>query len=150
MTRKLAIKPDNIQITYSRSPNLKRYAHEINSILPTTTQTFSTMLAMKAWRCLTWPHMNTSQVISNKDNHSYPIRGIFHCKSSDVIYVMACNVCNIQYVGETSNTMDSRCRGRSIRTKKDHPVAIHYRSYNHTIDALLLHLWIKKLSKIED
>ena len=48
---------------------------------------------------------------------------------------MTCNVCNIQYVGETSNTMNSRYRGHesSIRTEKDHPVATHYRSYNHTI-----------------
>ena len=49
---------------------------------------------------------------------------------------MTCNICNIQYGGETSNTMNCRCRGHesSIRTEKDHPVAIHYRSYNHTID----------------
>ena len=49
---------------------------------------------------------------------------------------MTCNVCNIQYVGETSNTMNSRCRVHecSIRTEKDDPVAIYYRSYNHTID----------------
>ena len=48
---------------------------------------------------------------------------------------MICNICNIQYVGETSNTMNSRCRGHEspIRREKDHPVAIHYRSYNHTI-----------------
>ena len=32
--------------------------------------------------------------------------------------------------------MNNRCRGHesSIRTEKDHPVAIYYRSYNHTID----------------
>ena len=32
--------------------------------------------------------------------------------------------------------MNSRYRGHecSIRTEKDHPVAIHYRSYNHIID----------------
>ena len=32
--------------------------------------------------------------------------------------------------------MNSRCRGHecSVRTEKDHPVAIHYRSYNHTLD----------------
>ena len=38
--------------------------------------------------------------------------------------------------GETSNSMHCRCRGHesSNKTNKDHPVAIHYRSYNHTID----------------
>ena len=92
-------------------------------------------LSQPCWqpRCLTCTNMNTSQVISNKDNHSYPIRGNFHCKSSDVIYVMTCNVCNIQYVGEISNTMNSRYRGHesSIRTEKDHLVAIH--DYSITI-----------------
>ena len=39
-------------------------------------------------------------------------------------------------LGRTSNTMNSRCRRyeSSIRTEKDHPVDIHYRSYNCTID----------------
>ena len=80
--------------------------------------------------------MNTSQVISSKDKQSYPIRGHFNCKSNEIIYVMTCNICNIQYVRETSNSMNCRCRGHEsyIRTNKDHPVAIHYRSYSHTID----------------
>ena len=32
--------------------------------------------------------------------------------------------------------MNNRCRGHesSIRTEKDHAVAIHYKSYNYTID----------------
>ena len=49
---------------------------------------------------------------------------------------MTCNLCNRQYVGETSKTMNNRCRGHesSIRTEKDHPVAIHYRSHNLTTD----------------
>ena len=49
---------------------------------------------------------------------------------------MTCNVFNIQYVGEISNIMNNRCIGHecSIRSEKDHPVSIHYRSYNHTID----------------
>ena len=109
------MKPDNIQITYRRSPKSQPCLQPI---------------------CLTCTHMNTSQVISNKDGHSYPIRGNFHCKSSDVIYVMTCNVRSIKYVEETSNTMNCGCRGHEsyIRAEKDYPVAIHYRSYNHTID----------------
>ena len=49
---------------------------------------------------------------------------------------MTCKVCYIQYVGEISNTMNNRCRVHEsfIRTEKDHPVAIHHRSYNHVID----------------
>ena len=133
MARKSAITPDHIKITYSRSPNLK-------DMLVKSKVHFQPQpkLPQPCWqpRCLTCTHMNVSQVICNKDSHSYPIRGNFHCTSSDIIYVMTCDVCDIQYVGETSNSMSSRCRGHesSIRAEKDHPVAIHYRSYNHTID----------------
>ena len=117
MTRKLAIKPDNIQITYSRSPNLKDMLVKSKVYFQPQPK-----LSQPCWQpiCLTCTHMNTSQVISNKDNHSYPIGVNFHCKSSDAIYVMTCNVCNIQYVGETSNTMNNRCRGHEsfIRTER--------------------------------
>ena len=133
MTRKPAIKPHNNQVPYSRSPKLKDMLVKSKIYFQ-----LQPILSQPCWqaRCLTCPHMTTSHVISNKANHSYHIRGNFHGKSTDVIYVMTCNVCNIQYVEETSNTMNNRCRGHesSIRTEKDHQVAIQYRSYNHTID----------------
>ena len=134
MTRKPAITTDNIKITYSRSPNVKDMLVKSNVYSPPQPKFSQPCYQPRCLTCTT--HLNSSQVISNRNNHSYPIRGNFHCKSSDIVYVMTCNVCNIQYVRETSNTMNSRCRGHesSIRTEKDHPVAIHYRSYNHTID----------------
>ena len=146
MTRKSAIKPESIEITYSRSPKLK------DKLVKTKVYSQpQPKLSQPCWqpRCLTCPCMNTSQVISNKANHSYPIRGTFNCKSSNVIYVMTCNVCNMQYVGETSNTMKNRCRGHvsSVRTGKDHPVAIHYRSYNHTIGDYRITIVDRKLTK---
>ena len=114
MTRKSVITPDQIKITYSRSLNLKdKLVKSKIDFQP------KPKLCQPCWqlRCLTCTHMNMSQVISNKDNHSYPIRGNFNCKSSKIVYVMTCN---IQYVGETSNAMNSRCRGHenSIRTER--------------------------------
>ena len=82
MTRKPAIKPDNIQITYSRSPNLKDML--VKSKVYSQPQP---KLSQPCWKpsCLTCPNINISQVISNKDNHSYPMTGNFHCKCSDVM-----------------------------------------------------------------
>ena len=133
MTRKSVITPDQIQITYSRSRNLKDKL--VKSNIHHNNKPNLSQPCLQP-RCLTCSHMNTSYVISSKENYSYPIRGNFNCKSNDIIYVMSCNICNIQYVGETSNSMNCRCRSHesSIRTNKDHPVAVHYRSYNHTID----------------
>ena len=133
MTRKSVITPEQIKITYSGSPNLKDKLVKSNRDFQPKPN-----LCQPCWqpRWLTCTHMNTSQVISSKEKHSYPIRGNFNCKSNEIIYVMTCNICNIQYVGETTNSMNCRCTGHesSIRTNKDHPVAIHYRSYNHTLD----------------
>ena len=143
MTRKPVIKPENIQITYSRSPNLKDML--VKSKVYSQPQP---KLSQPCWQpsCLTCPHMNTSQVISKKANHSYPIRGNFHCKSSNVMYVLTCNVCNIQYVGEMSNTTNNRCRGHesSIRTEKNHPKDMRVPSeqkkitqWQYTIDSII-------------
>ena len=133
MTRKSAITLEQIQITYSRRPNLKDNLVKSNiDFLPKPKLSQPCLQP----RCLTCSHMNTSQIISSKEKHSYPIRGNFNYKSNEIIYVMTCNICNIQYVGETSNSMNCRCTRHesSIRNNKDHPVAIHYRSYNHIID----------------
>ena len=70
MTRKSVITPDQIKITYSRSPNLK------NKLVKSKTDFQpKPKLCQPCWqpRCLTCTHMNISQVISNKDNHSYPL-----------------------------------------------------------------------------
>ena len=87
-------------------------------------------------RCNTCQHVDTSQTTTNRNNHSYLIRENFNCQSTNIVYVLKCDICGTQYVGESFNTMKTRCRGHvsTIRTSKDHPVGLHYRSYNHTIE----------------
>ena len=149
MIRKLVITPEQIKITYSRSPNLKDKLVKSNIDFQPKPN-----LCQPCWqpRCLPCTHMNTSQVISSKEKHSYPIRGNFKCKSNENINVMTCNICNIPHVGKTSNSMNCRCRGHesSIRTNKDLPVAVHYRSYNHTIDDYSITIVDKEKIKTED
>ena len=45
--------------------------------------------------------------------------------------------------------MNCRCRGHesAIRTNKDHPVVIHYRSHNHTIDDYFITIVDKEKNK---
>ena len=44
--------------------------------------------------------------------------------------------CNMQNVGGSSNTINTRYRGqkRDIRNEKDHPVTTQYNTYNHTVN----------------
>ena len=87
-------------------------------------------------RVKTCQQMETTQTITNQSNHSYLIRENFNCQSANIIYVLNCLICGTRYVGESSNTMNTRCRGHisTIKTSKDHPAALHYRSYNHTTE----------------
>ena len=133
MTRKSAIKPEDIQVTYSRSPNIKDMIIKTEIFRQYTPKQSQPCYKPKWKTCL---QMDTTQTITNRTNHSYPIRGNFNCQSTNIVYVLKCMICGIQYVGESSNTMNTRCRGHvsTIRTSKDHPVALQYRSYNHTTE----------------
>ena len=72
MTRKSVITPEQIKITHNRSPNLKDKLVKSNTDFHPKSN-----LCQPCWqpRCSTCSDMNTSQVISNKENYSYPIRG---------------------------------------------------------------------------
>ena len=134
MTRKEAIKPDDIQVIYSRSPNIKNMIIKSEIFKQHTPKLSQTCFKPS---CKTCQHMDNTQTITNRRiNHSYPIRGNFNCQSTNIEYVLKCDICGIQYVGVSSKTMNTRCRGHvsTIRAAKDQAVALHYRSYNHTIE----------------
>ena len=133
MTRKPAIKTEDIQVTYNESPSIK------DMIIKTQIyKQYTPKMCQPCYkpRCKTCGQMEITQTITNKSNHSYPISGNIYCQSTNIIYVLNCLICGIQYAGESSNTMNTRCRGHvsTIKTSKDHPVALHYRSYNHTTE----------------
>ena len=74
--------------------------------------------------CRTCQHINTNIAVTNKQNISYPIRGNFNCQSYDIIYIMTCEICEIQYVGESQIHLTPGVEAMSaIRNEKDHPVA---------------------------
>ena len=131
MTRKPAIKPEDIQVSYNKSPSIKDMI-----IKAQLYKQYTPKMCQPCYkpRCKTCGQVETTQTITNKSNHSYLIRGNFNCQSANIIYVLNCLICGTQYVGECLNTMNTRCRGHisTIKTSKDHPVALHYRSYNHT------------------
>ena len=132
ITRKSAIRPEDIQVTYSRTPNIKDMIIKTEIIKQYTPKISQPCFKPRCKICL---QMDTTQTITNRTNHSYLIRGDFNCQSSKIVHVLRRMICGIQYVGESSNTMNTSCRGHStIRTSKDHPVAVHYRSYNHTTE----------------
>ena len=58
------------------------------------------------------------------------------CDTPNVIYVIPCKRCGIQYVGETKTKLCLRFANHvsSVKTKKLYPVAIHFNNPNHSIN----------------
>ena len=130
MTRKEAVKPEDIQVSYSRSPNLKVII--IKGSLDNTQQPTGTIPSGKP-RCKTCDHIQLGNKIV-KDQETYHIRGSFTSQSRNIIYLLTCNICNKKYIGETEQTLNRRCRVHesNMRGDNDNIVSRHYKEYNHT------------------
>ena len=73
---------------------------------------------------------------SCKTYRSYPIRQYVTCKSKNVVYLVTCNKCDLQYVGSTSNEFKVRFRNHKsamLTNKKTCEAAIHYNKEPHVL-----------------
>ena len=84
-------------------------------------------------RCQLCQYSSDTETFSSPvTGRSYRILGNFTCKTNNCVYLINCDVCQKQYVGETTDLRKRVNNHRSsIRTKKDLPVAIHFNSSNH-------------------
>ncbi|XP_060073403.1 uncharacterized protein LOC132553191 [Ylistrum balloti] len=80
---------------------------------------------------------NTEHVKSSSNNRSHKITKYIDCQSINAIYLITCKKCNIQYVGQTSNTINIRIRNHLYdiyRRDESKPVAAHFSSPGHNAD----------------
>lgn len=80
-------------------------------------------------------------------NKNFALKNVVSCDTSNIIYLITCTKCKIQYVGETHNTLRERLTGHRscISTNKDTPIGIHFNSLGHTTK----HLEIIPIEKLE-
>ena len=90
MTRKEAAKPEDIQVTYSRRPNLKNIL--IKGSLENTQQPRGSTPCGKP-RCKKCDHIQLGNTIG-KEQETYHIRGSFTYQSRNMIYLLTCSICN--------------------------------------------------------
>ena len=130
MTRKEAIKPEDVQVTYSKSPKLKDIL--LKGTLEDNQQPRGTRPCGKT-RCKTCDHIQVGNTIE-KDQERYQIRGSITCLSRNVIYLLTCSIYEKRYFGETEQTINGRCRGHesNMRSNNENIVSTHYKDYNHT------------------
>lgn len=69
---------------------------------------------------------------STSTNRTYPIRQFLHCKLKNVIYLVTCRKCSIQYINDIK--VRFRKHKSSMTTKKNTcEIAIHFNRYDHVL-----------------
>ena len=84
--------------------------------------------------CALCPNLGvTRSVMSTNTRQELAILDKLSCQSKNIIYLIHCNLCRIQYIGETGHSMASRFRVHryDIRHKNLTSVAVHF---NHVCD----------------
>ena len=70
---------------------------------------------------------------------THKIRFEFKCTTRNLVYLIQCRRCGLQYVGETGNPLHTRMNGHrsDIRTGKiEKPVAAHFTQLDHSLEDL--------------
>jgi len=82
------------------------------------------------------PH--TNQFKSTINNKTFKLLNNANCSLSNLVYVITCSLCNIQYVGKTGDTLRNRMNRHrcNIDINQNTAVAIHFKSNNHNLEYL--------------
>jgi GIY-YIG catalytic domain len=87
-------------------------------------------------RCRACNYVTTGKRFHGTSNDQYfVIRRNITCKTHNVIYLVTCNRCKLQYVGQTSRTLADRINDHlsCIRTGKNTPIGLHFNIPGHTL-----------------
>lgn len=77
-----------------------------------------------------------STFVSSYNGRSYTVRGHITCKSTNLVYLITCRRCNLQYVGQTSRSLADRTNDHLsyIRNSKlNTPTGLHFNQPGHQL-----------------
>ena len=72
---------------------------------------------------------------STHNDRTYKLHDRFTCASTNIVYLVTCNKCNTQYVGETGRSLRDRITDHvsCIRLKKQTPIGLHFNQAGHSL-----------------
>ena len=75
----------------------------------------------------------TKQFLSYTTGQLFTIHQPLNCQSTNIIYLITCNLCKKQYVGETGRSLANRTTDHisCIKTYKSTPIGLHFNLPNH-------------------
>ena len=125
-------------VAYRRPPNLRNLL--VRATYGQLKETYRGNSRCNQPRCKTCAHMKLGTTFCSKTTgEEFRVKATADCRTSNVIYLIECKKCSVQYVGETENALRVRLTGhrsdiKHHRTEK--PVARHFNLSDHSIDDL--------------
>ena len=114
------------------------------------TQHFNTFSQCNRPDCPTCKyHTSTSsRFTSSTFASSHHVLGHMTCRTNNIIYLITCTRCNIQYVGETGRCLSERLTDHrsNIKNNKKTPIAIHFSKPEHSVIKDLKAIVIEKIT----
>lgn len=104
-----------------------------NSPPPSSTQSSSKCFHPN---CKTCPHITQTRTFFNTSkNKTFQIKHNANCLSKNLIYLIKCACCGLQYVGETGRTLRERISDHRscVLNKKPTSISAHFNSPGHSI-----------------
>ena len=138
--------PDLPILSYRRPRNIRSILVQAkikSSNIPAQALAFTSQ-ACGASRCVTCQHFNpTGTFKSYRTGRAYPIQNNANCVSSNIVYLIQCSKCGIQYVGETGTVLRLRMANHRSTIKnhmkhQEKPVANHFSQPDHKLADLQL------------
>jgi hypothetical protein len=132
--RMRALFPEPPLISYRRPRNLRD--HLVRAKLQDQKESVDATICQPCGdkRCFSCPMINhTATFKSSVTKRSFKLFCNTNCKSANAIYLIECEVCQIQYVGETKNPVHKRINQHRTSTKDpstSFPVGIHFGQSN--------------------
>jgi hypothetical protein len=136
------INSGNLNFNFNPNPNLNPNPNYIpNPIpIPSLCEVFYSKPCQKP-RCNTCAQINTQTYFkSTVYDKVFNLTENLDCSSENIVYLITCSKCNIQYVGETGNPLRVRMNAHRhcVRSNRDTPIGIHFNSNNHNISDLII------------
>lgn len=90
-------------------------------------------------RCRVCPHMTRTKIASSTaSGFSVKLKGNFNCDSANVVYLLECNTCHLQYIGQTANAFRKRFNNHRAHAKSlpNLPLSRHVANPGHSFNNL--------------
>lgn len=127
--------PEPPRVVYRRNKNIR----DVLTSSKIRTQTTGGCSPCGKPRCQICTHMSTTDTaVSSASDFRLKIKGNLNCDSSNVVYLLECTVCHLQYIGQTQKSFRSRFNNHKSHSKTlpSLPLSKHVNLPGHSFDHL--------------